>query len=332
MRIGKSSIQFTKAFCHDSGIVVGPKEKSGPLSKYFDIAINDLHYDEKSWEKAEMKMLDFSIKKCLEKNMINENKVDLFIHGDLNNQLVIGNYCLRNHDISTLGVFSACSSFTEGLLVAGQFLEGKTFDNILVGVSSHNASAEKQFRYPLEYGGQKPECTTYTVTAATTVLVSSNPSSIRLAKATIGKIEDNKLKDCNDMGRAMAIAAYSTFKQHFQDFKIDYSYYDLILTGDLSLYGKRLFEKYLLEDGIVLNNYNDSGLMMYDTYDKTVFAGGSGCGCVSAVTTGFIFDKLKKKELKKVLILATGALLNPIMIAQKETIPSVCHAISLEVE
>lgn len=329
---GKQSFEINNVYLHESGVVVGPKEGEGPLSLYFDKIYKDLHVDKSSsWEKAEMKMFKDSLDICLEKNKLKDSDIDLIVSGDLNNQIVISNYVLRDYNIPYLGVFGACSTSVEAIIVASQFIETNNFNNVLVGTSSHNATAERQFRYPTEYGGKKIATSTLTVTASGVVLLSSEKSNIKITKATIGKVYDNEIKDSLDMGRVMSIGAFYAIKQHFEDFNISPSDYDLILTGDLSYYGKDMLIKIFDEYNIDMHkNYNDCGLMIYDRDSQDVLAGGSGCGCCAAVTYGYVLEALKNKKYKKVLIVATGALLNPIMVAQKETIPSIAHAIVLE--
>lgn len=328
MRVGKSSFIIRGVYCHHHSVIVGSIEMGGPLKHYYDKCINDVYFGEKSFEKAEVKMFNEGLKLCLEKNKLCCDEVDAIVYSDLNNQIAIGSYCLKNFNVPAMGIYSACSGFTEGVIIASSFIE-LGFENIIVSMSSHNGTSERQFRYPIEYGGKKELTTTYTVTSSNHLLVSSKISDISVSRITIGNIGCNNLKNPNDMGRAMAIACYETFKRHFNDFNISPSEYDLILSGDLSKYGSELFLKYLEEDGISLDNYNDTGLMIYDSKQR-VFAGGSGIGCVSSVVLAYVFSLLKEKKLNKVLVIATGALLNPVMTLQKETIPSVAHAVCFE--
>ncbi len=330
-KVGKQSLILDNVYVLNSGVTVGPKEGAGPLGKYFDKVYDDLHIGEKSWEKAEMKMFKDAIDICLNKEKIMPKDVDAIVCGDLNNQIIIGNYVLRDYAIPYLGVFGACSTSVEAMIIASQFIESGTFKNVLAGTSSHNATAERQFRYPTEYGGQKVNTTTSTVTAAGTILLSNKMSQIKVTKATIGRVYDNEIKDSLDMGRVMSIAAFYTIKQHFDDFQLSPMEYDLIVTGDLSFYGKDMLLKIFDEYHLGINkNYNDCGLMIYDRNNQDVLAGGSGCGCCAAVTYGYLLEALKEGKYKKILVVATGALLNPIIVAQKETIPSIAHAIVLE--
>lgn len=332
MRIGKASILFDNVYLKSSAVVVGPKESKGPLEKYFDFCFEDLDCNEKSWEKAEIKMYNTAISFALKKQNLQEEDIDLVISGDLNNQIVIGNYAMRDYDILYLGIFNACASSVEGLIIASSFIDKNTFHNVMVNSSSHNAMAEKQFRYPNEYGCQKPDYITSTVTAAISMILSSDYSNIKVTKATIGKVIDYGLTDPQDLGRSMAPSCYDTLFQHLQDFQIDPSYYDLILSGDLSTFGKELFLNICFSEGIYLkDNYEDAGTMIYDLKKQKVHSGGSGCGCLPAVAFSFVLKQMENKIFKRVLLLATGALHNPSIVCQKESIPGITHAIALEV-
>jgi stage V sporulation protein AD len=330
-KVGKQSLTFDDIYLQESAVVVGPKEYAGPLKDEFDNHFDDLHCNQKSWEQAEIVMYRNALNTCLNKNNKDIKDIDCVVSGDLNNQIIIGNYVLRDYDVPYLGVFNACSSSVEGLIVAANLIQAKNFKNIVVAISSHNATAERQFRYPTEYGGQKPETLTFTVTAATATLISDKPSKIKITKGTVGRVVDAKINDALDMGRVMAPAAYNTLYQHFRDFKVEASDYDLIVTGDLSYYGSDMLIKIFKEYDIdITKNYNDCGLIIYDRQKQEVFGGGSGCGCLPAVLYSSLIKKMLNGEYKKILVVGTGALLNPIIIAQKETIPAIAHAIVLE--
>lgn len=330
-KIGKNSTIFNNVYLGSSAVITGPKEKAGPLSYYFDKKYDDLRLECDSWEKAEMKLFKEALDVCLLKNKLSSRDIDYVVFGDLNNQIIIGNYVLRDYDIPYLGVFGACSTSVESIIVGGNLIEAESASLILAGTSSHYSTSERQFRYPTEYGGQKPNTTTSTVTAGGVVLLTNSPTDIKVTAATVGKVIDAKIKDPLDMGRAMAPAAYSTLKQHFDDFNTGPEEYDLIVTGDLSYYGKDLLIKIFAEDNVDMSkNYNDCGLMIYDRNTQDVHAGGSGCACCAAVTYGYLLSKLRDNSYKKVLVVATGALLNPIIMAQKESIPCIAHAIVIE--
>lgn len=331
MKIGKQSYNFSSVFVGYSGVVVGPKEKEGPLIDYFDYAYGDLYCGQKTWDKAEIQLLKDSIRYCLSKNNLGISKIDAYFGGDLNNQIIAANYALRDYDVPFIGLFGACSTSMQAILVGGMFLEAGYGTNVLAGSSSHNATSEKQYRYPLEYGGQKPISLTSTVTGAGVILLTKKPTNIKIIRGTIGKIIDAKFTDPLDLGRSMVPAAYDTIKQHLIDFNIEPSEYDLIATGDLSFYGKEMLIRMFDEDNLnIRDNYDDCGLIIYDRDNQDVYSGGSGCGCCASVSYGYILEKLRSKKYKKVLIVATGALHNPIILAQKETIPGIAYAIAFE--
>lgn len=336
MKKGSSSLVFNNVFFNESAVVVGPKEAEGPLRQYYDYYFDKLDCNESSWEKAEMKMYKTAFDIVLKKSNLKEKDLDLIISGDLNNQIIIGSYALRNLNNPYLGIFSACASSVEGLILASIFIESQNYNNISVCTSSHNGLTEKQFRFPNEYGGKKPDSITSTVTSATSIILSNknhNKTCIKLKKATIGKIVDYELNDPQDLGRCMAPACYNTLMDHLSDFNIDVLYYDLIVSGDLSNLGKQLFENICHANNInITHNYNDCGLMIYDIKKQNVHSGGSGSGCLPAVSFSFIINQMKAGIFKKVLLLGTGALHNPSILNQKESIPGICHAISLEID
>ncbi len=332
-KIGRSSYLFENTYLKASATVAGPKEGDGPIGHYFDQIISDLYNNEKTYEKCEIKMVKTVIDLLLNKANINKDNIDLAIAGDLINQNVIANYALRDYEIPFIGIYNACATSTLGLIIASTFTDSYLANNVLTFTSSHNATAERQYRYPTEYGGQKPDSATYTVTGSGGAIVSNEKSKIMIKKATIGTIFDYEENDPFDMGSAMAPAAFHTLKTHFNDFKIKPSEYDLILTGDLSTIGKNiLLDLFKNTPFDMTKNYNDCGLLVYDVDYDSVFSGGSGAGCSSLVTFSYVVNGLKNGIFKKVLICATGALMNPIMINQKETIPAIAHAVSLEVE
>lgn len=331
MKVGKQSYKFSNVYVGDTGVTVGPKEKAGPLLEYFDFAYDDLYCSQKTWDKAEIQLLKDSIRYCLNKNNLGISDIDIFIGGDLNNQITCANYTLRDYDVPFFGIFGACSTSMQGVIMGGMLLEAGYGKNILVATSSHNASSEKQYRYPTEYGGQKPISVTSTVTGAGVALLTTKPTNIKVTRGTIGRVVDAKFTDPNDLGRAMAPAAYATLKQHFLDFNVTPDSYDLIVTGDLSYYGKEMLIKLFEEDGIdIKDNYNDCGLIIYDRETQDVNAGASGCACCATVTYGYLLQKLKAKTYKRILVCATGALHNPVILAQKESIPGIAYAVCFE--
>ncbi len=331
MKVGKQSALLTNVYLGEAGVAAGPKEKNGPLYNYFDKTYEDLYCNANTWEKAEMQLLTDAIKMCLKKNNLEISDLDYYVGGDLNNQLIIGNYVMRDYDLPYLGVFGACSTAVESMIVGASLIESQFGNKILVGTSSHNATSERQFRYPTEYGGQKPASLTFTVTAAGVALLTNQATDIKVSALTSGKVIDAKLNDPLDMGRAMAPAAFDTIWQHFQDFGVGPESYDLIVTGDLSYYGRDMVVRLFKEVNIDLDsNYKDCGLLIYDRDNQEVFAGGSGCGCCAAVTFSYLLRKLREGVYRKILVVATGALLNSVITAQKESIPGIAHAVVLE--
>lgn len=328
---GKQTWIFqNEVYVNATGTSVGPKEAEGPLGKCFDVTYEELHCGEDNWELAERKLMNDSIQQVFKKGNVQASNIDFFLAGDLLNQTVTANYVARELGIPFLGMFGACSTSMETLAVGAAFIDGGFAKRVLATVSSHNATAERQFRYPTEYGGQKPDTATSTVTGAGTALISNKKSAIKITAATIGKVQDLGITDPFDMGSAMAPAAAHTIKQHFEDLNRSASDYDLIVTGDLSKVGVPITRQLLLEEGHDLGAvYNDCGLMIYND-EQQVFAGGSGCACSAVVTYGHLLEEMKKGNLQRIFVVATGALLNPIMIQQKESIPTIAHGVVFE--
>lgn len=332
MRIGKNSFMFNKCFLEECSAIVGPKEQKGPLGYYFDYGFDDLHMHKDSWEHAEVALLDMALEVLFKKVQYTDKDIDMVICGDLINQNAITNYTLRNYDISVIGIYGACSTAILGMINAALIIEGGNAKRIISAASSHYADSERQYRNPTEYGGPKPNTQTSTVNGASATLI-SHDGKIKITKATLGKIIDIGCNNPFDMGGAMAPAAYKTIKQHFLDFELKPDYYDLILTGDLSSVGVPALREMLMGDGYdISKNHEDAGLLIYDLTDDTIYAGGSGCACIGVVSMGYVVSKIKKGELKRVLLCGTGALLNPTIINQNETIPAICHCIALEGE
>ena len=325
-----NSVFLNTVYIDSVGITAGLLEHQGPLGLYFDKYYEDYYCNQDSFEKAERQMIKDALNICLNKAIMKQSDIDLFIGGDLMNQNTTMNYLARNLIKPFIGIYSACSSFCLSVALSSLLIEAGFVDNVISLVSSHNLTAERQFRYPVEYGGQKRVTTTFTATGGVATLVSNKENKVKVESVTLGKVIDYKQNDANDMGRAMAPAAYDTIMNHFKDLDRTYKDYDLIVTGDLSAYCHEILETMLKKDDPFINNYNDCGCMLYDTYNQSVFLGGSGCACSAMVTMGYIYDSLLKGIYKRVLIVATGALLSPLILAQKETIPCIAHAIVLE--
>jgi len=319
-----------RIYINSSGTAVGPREASGPLREGFDICHEDLHCGEENWELAERRLMKQAIEQCLIKGKSEVRDIDFFIAGDLLNQNVTSNYVARYLQIPMICIFGACSTSMETVALASVLIDGGYANKVIAATSSHNATAERQFRYPTEYGGQKPQTATTTVTGAGAVLISKEYGDIAITSVTIGRVIDYGIKNPFDMGSAMAPAAADTIVRHLKDLNRTPDDYDLFLTGDLSQIGSPILKELLKEENINIDEkHDDCGLMIYNQ-DQNVLAGGSGCGCSAVVTYSYIFDLLKKGELNRVFMVATGALLSPLMIQQKESIPTIAHGVVFE--
>ncbi len=326
------TFKYNNVYVDNTSTVSGVMESNGPLSKFYDKSYNDYYMGMKTWELAEMKLMQDSIDIVLEKANILKKDIDLFIAGDLSNQIVTSNYVTSSLNIPYLGIYSACATSMESIIIASNFLEARKVKKVLVSTSSHNNASEKQFRYPVEYGGPKRKTATFTVTGAASMLLSNNINKIKVESATIGTSVDSGIKDVYNMGGVMAIAAAKTIYEHLKDLKREPEYYDLILTGDLGMYGKDILKEYLkIEYNLNIRNIDDSACMIFNINDQQVYAGGSGPACLPLVAYSYIFELMKNKKYKRVLLVATGALMNTTLVNQKETIPSIAHAVSLEV-
>ena len=326
------TFKYNNVYINDTATITGPYEGSGPLSKYFDKSYNDLYFNTKSWELAEIKLIEESIDILLNKVGKTKCDIDVLVSGDLLNQIVATNYAASSLGIPLIGIYGACSTSVLGLIIASNMIEAKQVENAITSTSSHNNAAEKQFRYPVEYGGPKRKTTTFTSTGGASAYLSKNKKGIKIESATLGTVVDLGVTDVYHMGAVMAPAAAKTIYDHLRETKREIGYYDLILTGDLGMYGKDILKDYMLtEYNIELKNYDDCGSMIYDINKQPVYAGASGPACAPLVTYGYIFNKMYKKEIKRVLLVATGALMNTTMVNNKSTIPSIAHAVSLEV-
>src|SRR5574344_1035902 len=299
------NFNYDNVYVNDTGTVVGPYEHNGPLTTYFDKAYDDLYFGRKTWELSESKLIEDSVNIVVLKSGLTKFDIDLHISGDLLNQIVSTNYAAVSIGIPLAGIYSACATSALGLIIGSNMIESRQIKNCLCSVSSHNCSAEKQFRYPVEYGGPKPKTMTFTCTGGCTALISKDKSKIKIESGTIGKVVDMGVKDVFNMGAVMAPAAADTLYSHLKELKRTPDYYDLILTGDLGVYGRDILKDYMYNEyGIKLNNYDDSATMLYDREEQPVYAGASGPACLPLVTYGYILNKMYKKELKRVLIIA----------------------------
>ena len=312
--------------------IVGPKEKDGPLHQYFDLCLEDEFWGEKSWEKAESKIIKETTSMVISKSNLSSNDIDLCLAGDLLNQCIASSFGIRDSNIPFIGLFGACSTFVESLIVGSSFIDGNFATNTLCATSSHFCSAEKQFRFPLELGTQRPQSSQWTVTGSGAAILSKNGSGPFITSFTPGNIVDMGIKDVNNMGAAMAGAAHDTLIKHFNDTSRNPSYYDAIFTGDLGYIGKDILIDLSSQSGYnIKSNYNDCGVLIFDKEKQDTHSGGSGCGCIATVFSGYIYNQLKNKKYKKILLIATGALMNSTSSQQGESIPGIAHAISIEI-
>jgi stage V sporulation protein AD len=317
-----------------TGTVVGPLESQGPLAKDFDMAHSDPLVGENSWEKAERKLLEDATDAALKNAGRKKEEISFYIGGDLMNQIVSNTFAMRKLAIPYMGIFSACATSMEGLALGALILSSEHAKYVMVGACSHNSSVEKQFRYPTEYGAQKPPTGQYTITGAGAAVLAPAGDGPAVTGATIGKVVDMGLKDPNNMGAAMAPAAVDTIMAHFRDFDREPGYYDLIVTGDLASVGHSLAKELFKAKGVPIEQtvYQDCAMLIYDMekHKSEVQAGGSGAACSAVVTYGHLFKRMRKGELRRILVAATGSLHSPLTYQQKESIPCICHAVAIE--
>lgn len=332
-RIGRYTIAYSnQPVVAGFGSVAGKKESEGPLKEYF----HKIEYDTKlgcdTWEQAESMLQKEAIQIALEKAQISGELIQLAFGGDLLNQCISTGYSIRGFNIPFLGQYGACSTMVQSLILAGLMVDGGYCKNSLAVTSSHFCSAERQFRFPLEYGGQRTPTAQWTVTGSGAIVVSRYGNGPRLKHCTIGKVVDMGVTDINNMGAAMAPAACDTIKSFLIDTKTKPSDYDLILTGDLGRTGSQLLLELLQKENIDISRlHNDCGMMIYDIEKQDVHAGGSGCGCCGSVLCGYILENMCKGKLKNILVTATGALMSPTANQQGESTPGIAHLIHLEI-
>lgn len=331
-RIGRQSVLLDPPpYLTSTAAVVGPMEGRGPLGGDFDLICRDLIMERKSFEAAEQKLLQEACNRALEKKKINLDDIDYFLAGDLLNQITASGYSAAALGLPFFGICGACSTLTLALSWGALLVAGGFAANVLAATSSHHCSAERQYRYPTEYGFQRPKHAQWTVTGAAAAVISAAGETPRITAVTTGKAVDMGEKDPFSLGAAMAPAAASTLIMHFRELQRNPDYYDLIVTGDLGQVGSGLLKKLLARSGYFPEqNYNDCGLMIYNPHVQPVQAGGSGCACSGVVVLGHIYKRMKAGELNKVLVVSTGALHSPTTLAQGQTIPGVAHAVSLE--
>jgi stage V sporulation protein AD len=310
--------------------VAGKKEAEGPLAHTFDIKCRDTYFGQKTWEQAEKHMQQLALKKLAEKAKMAQTDFGLVFSGDLLNQCIGSSFTLRNTGIPHLGLYGACSTMAESLLIAVMAVGGGFAENAVAMTSSHFASSERQYRFPLGYGGQRTPTSQWTVTGSGAALVCRNGSGPRITGCTVGTVTDLGITDANNMGAAMAPAAYATIRAHFDDFKTGPEDFSLIVTGDLGQLGKELLLELAKRDGISLGGkLTDCGTLVFDNTTQDVHAGGSGCGCSAITLCGYLLNQLNTGKLKKILFCGTGALLSPTSTQQRLPIPGVCHGVCI---
>ena len=308
----------------------GKKESEGPLAAYFDHTSQDTHFGEKTWEQAEKRMQQITLETLTTKAGMELTDLDVVLSGDLLNQCIGSSFPLRNTGIPHLGLYGACSTMAESLLLASMMVGGGFANNAAAMTSSHFASSERQYRFPLGYGGQRPPSSQWTVTGAGAALVSNRGKGPAIECCTLGSVMDLGITDANNMGAAMAPAAYRTICAHFEDMKRGPEDFDLIVTGDLGQVGQEMLLQLARLEGVSLGGkLTDCGLLVFDRNSQDVHAGGSGCGCSAVTLCGYLLDKLDKGKLKRILFCGTGALLSPTSTQQGLPIPGVCHAVSI---
>lgn len=310
--------------------IVGPKEGRGPFGEYFDFVMKDDMFDEKTYEKAERKMIEHAISHSINKAKLKKDDIDLMLSGDLLNQIISSSYAARSFNFPYLGLFGACSTMAESLAVGSLLVDGGYMKNVVCSTGSHFSTAERQFRFPLELGNQRVPTSQWTATACGSCVISNQGVGPRITAITFGRVIDFGINDVNNMGAAMAPAAMDTIMTHFKDTKRKVTDYDLIATGDLGKLGSEILIDLLEDQGLKLGpNYTDFG-HVYFSRREDAMCGASGCGVSASMLNSFVMRKLLNGEYKRVLFVPTGALMSTTASQQGETIPGVSHAIVIE--
>lgn len=310
--------------------IVGPKEGDGPLKDYFDLILEDDLWEQESWEKSENKMQEEVVKMALTKANLSEGNMDYLFSGDLLNQIIVSSYSARQLAIPYFGLYGACSTMAESLSLGSMIIDGGFADKVVCCTSSHFSTAERQYRYPLEFGTQRKFSAQWTVTGAGASILSLEGNGPYITYVTTGRVIDPGIVDVNNMGAAMAPAAIDTISKHFKDTGYTPDDYDLIITGDLGSIGKSILIDLMGKEGYDLSKvYDDCGVKIFDNEAQDTHAGGSGCGCSAVVFNGFIYNQLISRNFNRVLLISTGALHSPITMQQGESIPGIAHAVTI---
>lgn len=331
-RVGKQSFRLSSPPVITAwASVAGKKESEGPLSQYFDICSKDTYFGQKTWELGERRMQQMALDTLIKKAGLTKDDLGVVFSGDLLNQCIGSSFTLRNMDVPHLGLYGACSTMAESLLLSAMTVGGGFSDKVVAMTSSHFASSERQYRFPLNYGGQRPPTAQWTVTGAGAALLCKEGNGPRITGCTMGTVTDLGITDANNMGAAMAPAALATISSHFRDFQVSADDYDLIVTGDLGQLGKDILMQLSSQNHIFLGGkLTDCGTLIYDAAKQDVHSGGSGCGCSAITLCGCLLNKLQAGEWKRILFCGTGALLSPTSTQQGLPISGVCHAVVIE--
>ena len=332
-RLGRQTVELERPVCIAAHAAVGgKKEGEGPLRRYFDHLTADDTFGEKSWEKAECKMQQLALRLALKKWGREAEALDFLLAGDLLNQCISSSFAARESQVPFLGLYGACSTMGESIALAALLLDGGGARTAAAVTSSHFCTAERQYRNPLAYGGQRTPTAQWTATAAGCTILSAQGAGPRVTHVTVGRVVDKGVKDANNMGAAMAPAAADTLLAHFRETGLTPDYYDLVVTGDLGKLGREILLELTGDEGLDLSGcHNDCGLLLYDLAKQDVHSGGSGCGCAGSVLNGYLLRQMAEGTLRRILFCPTGALLSPTSTQQGESIPSIAHAVSIEV-
>lgn len=332
-KLGNQTVRFaTSPYIISRASVVGTKEGEGPLKDTFDMIVSDDKMGQISWDLAEGAFQKTAVEIALKKAELENKDIEYILSGDLQNQCAATHYGLRETNIPFLGLYGACSTMVESLSVGSMIICGGYAERVVCLTSSHFCSAEKQYRNPLEYGGQRTPTAQWTATASGAAILAKEGNGPRITHITTGKIVDKGITDVSNMGAAMAPAALDTITAHFKDTGRTPDDYDLILTGDLGITGSEILCELIKKEGYdIQKKHNDCGKMLYNIESQDVHAGGSGCGCCASVLCGHILTELEKGNYKNILVAATGALMNPLTVLQGESIPTISHAIAITI-
>ncbi len=332
VRLGRQTVKLTNPPTFTAtAAVVGKKEGEGPLKECFDYISDDSYFGESSWEKAESRMLRQCFRTACDKAKLSPAGLDYILSGDLLNQCVSSVFAMKDSEVPYFGLYGACSTMAESLSLGALLIDGGAANTVCALTGSHFCSADRQYRFPLEYGGVRTPTSQWTVTGAGAAILGIGGQGPVITHITSGKIVDAGITDANSMGSAMAPAAYDTLTAHFQETGRSFDYYDAIFTGDLGAQGHDILQALFHDDGIDPGiRYMDCGVLLFDLKTQGVNAGGSGCGCSASVLCGHIIPAMRRGVWNKVLFAATGALMSPLSSQQGDTIPGIAHAIAIE--